>query len=112
MEYLGEDDIYKGVVPNLTREEFLTHFKKKFCSARHILQLENDLLNMKKGNKPIDEYTDELMNKMEFSLRILPDELSKIAAYAKGLPSDYDVAVNSATTLIQPSGLLAQLRAC
>ncbi|KAL4568446.1 hypothetical protein LXL04_024059 [Taraxacum kok-saghyz] len=91
--------MYKGVVPTLTWQEFLTHLKKRFCSARHILQLENDLQKLKKGSKTVDEYTDTFLKTIEFAIRIVPDELSKIAAYAKGLPSDYDVAINSATTL-------------
>ena len=47
----------------------------------------------------IDEYTNAFTYKMEFALRIVPDELAKIDRYAKGLPWEYTVPVRQTPTL-------------
>ena len=47
----------------------------------------------------IDEYTNNFTEKMEFALRLVPDELTKIDKYAKGLPWEYAVPVRQAPTL-------------
>ena len=83
----------------LTWAEFLVRFKRKFYSAQNLLELENQFLTLKKDNMSIDEYTNTFTDKMEFSLRIVPDELAKIDRYAKGLPWEYIVPVHQAPTL-------------
>ena len=47
----------------------------------------------------IDEYTNSFTNNMEFALRIVPDELTKIDKYTKGLPQEYVMPVYQAATL-------------
>ena len=44
----------------------------------------------------MDEYTNAFTDKMEFALRIVPDELTKVDRYAKGLPWEYAVPVRQA----------------
>lgn len=46
----------------------------------------------------VDEYTDVFTDKMEFSLRVVPDELSNIDRYSMGLPWEYFASVKSAHT--------------
>ena len=93
----------KTLSPNeplqLTWAEFLVHFKRKYCSAQNVLELENQFLTLQKGSMLVDEYTNNFTNKMEFSLHIVPDELEKIDMYAKGLPWEYAVPVRQARTL-------------
>ena len=83
----------------LTWAEFLVQFKRKFCSAQNLLELENKFLILKKGSMSVDEYTNAFTDKMEFALRIVPDELTKVDRYAKGLPWEYAVPVRQAPTL-------------
>ena len=47
----------------------------------------------------VDEYTNAFTDKMEFALRIVPDKLTKVDRYAKGLPWEYAVPVRQAPTL-------------
>jgi len=93
----------KTLSPNeplqLTWAEFLVHFKRRYCSAQNLLELENQFLTLKKGSMSIDEYTNNFTEKMEFALRLVPDELTKIDKYAKGLPWEYAVPVRQAPTL-------------
>ncbi|KAL7603493.1 hypothetical protein Lser_V15G16676 [Lactuca serriola] len=93
----------KTLSPNeplqLTWAEFLVQFKRKYCSAQNLLELENQFLTLKKGSMSIDEYTNNFTEKMEFALRLVPDELTKIDKYAKGLPWEYAVPVRQAPTL-------------
>lgn len=51
-----------------------------------MLELKNKFLILKKDNMSIDEYTNALIEKMNFSLRIVPDELERIDRYDNGLP--------------------------
>ena len=74
-------------------------FKRKFCSAQNMLELENKFLTLTKGSMSVDEYTNNFTDKMEFALRIVPDELTKVDRYAKGLPWEYEVPVHQAHTL-------------
>ena len=53
---------------HLTWDEFLTHFKRKFCSSEKMLKLENQFLALTKGNMSVDEYTNTFIDKMKFSL--------------------------------------------
>ena len=80
----------KIVSPNkplrLTWDKFLTHFNRKFCSAEKMLELENQFLALRNGSMSVDEYINAFIGKMEFALRLVPDELTKIEWYAKGLP--------------------------
>ncbi|KAL7617289.1 hypothetical protein Lser_V15G00773 [Lactuca serriola] len=46
----------------------------------------------------IDEYTSAFTDKMEFPLRIVPDELTKINKYTKGLPWAYVVPIRQSPT--------------
>lgn len=41
----------------------------------------------------VDEYTNAFTEKMEFALCLVPDELTKVDKYEKGLPWDYTVLV-------------------
>ena len=79
-------------------DEFLTHFMRKFCLAKKMLELENQFLALTKGSMSVDEYTNSFTNKMEFSLRLIPDELTNIDWYAKGIPWEYIVLVKHAPT--------------
>ncbi|XP_023749724.1 uncharacterized protein LOC111898008 [Lactuca sativa] len=63
-----------------------------------MLELENWFMTLKKGSMYIDEYTNAFTNKMEFSLHIVPNELTKIDKYTKGLPWEYVVPIFQATT--------------
>ena len=47
----------------------------------------------------VDEYTNVFTDKMAFALRIIPDELTKIDKYTKGLPGEYTVPVCHTPTL-------------
>ncbi|XP_023738976.2 uncharacterized protein LOC111886975 [Lactuca sativa] len=47
----------------------------------------------------IDEYTNNFTDKIEFALRLVPDELTKTDKYAKGLPWEYAVIVRQTPTL-------------
>ena len=47
----------------------------------------------------IDQYTNNFTDKMEFALRLIPEELTKIDKYAKGLPWEYAVPVRQEPTL-------------
>ena len=40
-----------------TWEEFLIHFKHKFCSTEEMLELGNQLLTWKEGSMMVDEFT-------------------------------------------------------
>ncbi|XP_052621088.1 uncharacterized protein LOC128126933 [Lactuca sativa] len=51
------------------------------------------------GNMYIDEYMNAFTDKMEFSLRIVPEELTKINKYTKGIPWEYTMPVRQALTL-------------
>ncbi|KAL7590803.1 hypothetical protein Lser_V15G34485 [Lactuca serriola] len=92
----------KTISPNnplqLTWEEFLTHLKRIFSSTENTLELENSLLTLKKGSMIVDEYTNTFIEKMEFSLHVVPDELFKIDRYSKGLPWEYFVLIKQAYT--------------
>ena len=77
----------------LTWTEFLIRFKRKYYSAQNILELENQFLNLKKGSSTLEEYTNSFTDKMEFVLRIVPDELFMIDRSMKGLPWEYTVPV-------------------
>ena len=92
----------KIVSPNkplqLTWEKILTHFKRKFCSAEKMLELEKQFLALMKGSMSVDEYTNAFTDKMEFALRLVPDELPKIDQHVKGFPWEYIVSVNQAPT--------------
>ncbi|XP_023754540.1 uncharacterized protein LOC111902976 [Lactuca sativa] len=92
----------KTLIPNKTLqlrwEECLTHFKRTFSSAEDMLDLENQLLTLKKGSMIVDEYTDAFTDKLEFALRVVPDELAKIDRYSKGLPWEYYVLLKQAST--------------
>lgn len=46
----------------------------------------------------VDEYTNDFTDEMEFTLHVVPDELSKIDRYSKGLPQEYYVPVKQAHT--------------
>ena len=46
----------------------------------------------------IDEYVVAFSEKMEFALHLIPNDMAKIDKFATGLPSDYSVAVRTATT--------------
>ena len=70
----------------LTWAEFLVHFKCKFCSAQNMLELENQFLPLKNDNMSIDEYTNAFTDEMDSTLRLVPDELTKVDKYAEGLP--------------------------
>ena len=74
-------------------------FKRKYCSTQNLLELETQFLTLKKGSMTIDEYTNNFTDKIEFALRLVPDELTKIDKYAKGLPWEYVVPVRQAPTL-------------
>lgn len=63
-----------------------------FFYLEHI-ELENQFLTLEKGDMYIDEYTNAFTDKMEFTLRIVLDELSKIDSYAKGFPWEYSVPI-------------------
>ncbi|XP_052622334.1 uncharacterized protein LOC128127699 [Lactuca sativa] len=83
----------------LTWEEFLVHFKRKYCSARNLLELENQFLTLNKGSMSIDEYTKAFIDKMEFALRIVPNKPTKVDKYSKGFPWEYVVPVRQEPTL-------------
>ena len=74
-------------------------FKRKYCPTQNLLELEKQFLTLKKASISIDEYTNNFTDKMEFPLRIVPDELKKINRYTKGLPWEYAVPVCQALTL-------------
>lgn len=80
----------KTIIPNkllqLTWNEFLILSKRKLCSAENMLELENQLLNLKKGSMTVEEYIKIFTNKMEFVMCVVSNELYKIDKYAKGLP--------------------------
>lgn len=82
----------------LTWEEFLTHIKKKLCSAKRMLELENQFLALKKGIMSVDEYTTTVTDKMDLALRVVPGELTKIDRYAKGFLWQYTVPIKQAPT--------------
>lgn len=90
-----KDTSGKHLSPNkplqLTWEEFLTHFKHKFCSTKNLLELENQLLTLKKGSMFLNDYTNAFTDKLEFALRVVPDKLSKLI----GTPRDTIVGVFS-----------------
>lgn len=73
--------------------EFLTHFKRKFCLDEDMFELENQLLTSKKGSITIEEYTNAFTDKMEFALRVVPDEPTKLDKYSKGFPWEYSIPV-------------------
>lgn len=76
----------------LTWEELLTHFKRKFCPAENTLEIENQLLNLKNGSMTVHKYTNDFMDKMDFALCLITDELTKIDRYAKVLPWEYKLS--------------------
>lgn len=83
---------------HLIWEEFLTHFKRKFCSSENMLELQNQLLKLKKEIMCVDKYINAFTNKMEFTLCVVPDELSKIDRYSKGQLWEYSVPVKQTPT--------------
>mgnify|MGYP001545756043 CR=1 FL=1 len=87
----------KMISPNeplqLTWAEFLVHFTCNIRSSQNMVELEKQFLTLKKGNMSIDEYIVAFTEKMEFALHIVPDELTKINNYTKGLPWEYIVPV-------------------
>ena len=87
-----------GEAMNMPWEAFLVELKKRFCTERDLLQLQNEFLNLKKEKMSIDEYVAAFSEKLEFSLHLIPNELAKVDKFAAGLPSDYSVAVRTATT--------------
>lgn len=92
----------KILIPNKVLQlmwvEFLTHFKRKFSLVEEMLELENQLLTLKKGSMAVDEYTNALTNKMEFALQKVPDELAEFNRYSKVLPWEYSVLIKQALT--------------
>ena len=58
-----------------------------------MLELENQLLTLKKGSMTDEEYTNAFTDKMEFALDVVLDELVKIDRYSKGFPREYFVLV-------------------
>lgn len=59
----------------LTWEELLTHFKSRLCSAKNILELENQLLTLKKGSMIIDSYTHDFTEKNRIFLVCGPQRI-------------------------------------
>ena len=63
-----------------------------------MLDLENQFLALTKGSMLVDEYTKAFTDKMEFAPGLVPDELTNIDRYAKGLRRKYTVLVKHAPT--------------
>lgn len=63
-----------------------------------MLDLDNQLLALKKGSTTVDEYTSAFTDKMELALCVVPNELFKIDRYFVGLTCEYSVLVNLAHT--------------
>lgn len=64
----------------------MVHFKRQLSFGSKHTGGGEQILITKKGNMSIDKYTNVFFDKIEFYLRIIPDELSKIDRYAKVLP--------------------------
>ena len=82
----------------LTWDKFVTHFKRKISSDENLMELENQFLTLMKSSMSIDEYTNTFTDKMEFSLRVIPDKLTKVDRYSKGFPWEYTIPVKQAPT--------------
>lgn len=61
--------------------------------AESMVDLENQLLALNKGNMMVGEYTNAFIDKMELALCMVLNELNKIYRYAKRLPWEYTVPV-------------------
>lgn len=77
----------------LILDKFLTHFKRNFYSAENMLELENQLLSLEKRSMLDDEYTNGFIDKVEFSMLVVPGELIKIDRYEKWFPGENVVLV-------------------
>lgn len=68
----------------------ITYFKRNMLGKilspilGKMLELENQFMAFTNGSISVDDYTNSFIAKMEFTLRLVPDELSKIDGYAKG----------------------------
>ncbi|GJR27309.1 hypothetical protein Tco_1103541 [Tanacetum coccineum] len=65
-----------------------------------IRKLDREALEcLQKGNKSIDKYKTAFAEKLQFAMRLCPNEKSKVDCYVHGLPYEYRTDVRIKTTL-------------
>lgn len=80
-------------------ENFLEQLKREYCLKRHLLEINNEFQNLKKGNISIIKYATTFSNKVNLVSHLFPTKLSRMEKFANGLPVDCGLNVKLVTTL-------------
>ncbi|PWA86609.1 hypothetical protein CTI12_AA139090 [Artemisia annua] len=84
---------------NMTWDAFSNKIKTKYCGPCAVQRIEREFLSLQRGNMSIDKYNTTFTEKLQFAMRLCPDEKSKVDRYVQGLPYEYRTAVRIKNTL-------------
>ncbi|PWA56192.1 hypothetical protein CTI12_AA417370 [Artemisia annua] len=84
---------------NMTWDAFSNKIRTKYCGPGAVQRIEREFLSLQKGNMSIDKYNTAFTEKLQFAMRLCPDEKSKVDRYVQGLPYEYRTAVRIKNTL-------------
>ena len=93
------DTMPRGEALKISWEACVEHLKMQYCSEIDLIDLNNELQNLKKGKISIDDYATAFTEKMKLFPYLVPNELAEIENFANGFSSNFGPTVKMASTL-------------